>query len=55
MLVKILKQGLYSEEWLNKVGDIVDLHPEIAKRGLEEGYLEEVKEKPVKKKRKPKK
>ena len=45
---KILKTGKYSEDWLNKVGDIVDLHPEIAKVGVEQGYLEEVKEEPKK-------
>ena len=53
---KILKTGLYSEPYLNEIGKIVDLHPEIAKAGVEQGYLEkigeEVKmEKPVKKKK----
>ena len=56
---KILKTGYFSEEWLNKIGDVVDLHPDTAKPAVEKGYLEEAKKKvvlkPVKKKGRPKK
>ena len=45
---KILKMGHFSEAWLNEVGKVVDLSPEVAQVAVERGFLIEVKKKPIK-------
>ena len=52
---KIIKQGCYSEERFNKVGDVVIMDEEMALGGIRGGCLEEFKEvekKPAKKTKK---
>jgi hypothetical protein len=48
MYYKILKTGFYGEPYLNEVGKIVDLAPEVAEKAVREGYLEEWKNEPPK-------
>ncbi len=47
MYYKILKQGGFSEERLNRVGDVVDLAPETADPQVERGFLEKTTKKPT--------
>ena len=44
---KILKQGGFSEERLNRVGAIVDLAPETGDPQVERGFLEKTTKKPT--------
>ena len=44
---KILKQGGFSEERLNRVGDVVDLAPVTADPQVKRGFLKPVSTKPT--------
>ena len=56
MLYKIVKQGYFSEDWLNETGKIVDIAPETAEPAVVAGYLKKASEaRPIVKKKRKKK